>query len=320
MKVYDDENDFNENIFTVEKSDYELDPDYGWGPCHEGARELAQLYDKNKRIFDCISVFLSFILLFINGIYVVKFFIKFGTLTYSVLCGLCGILTADFLSGVVHWVADTWGSTDLPIIGKNFLRPFREHHIDPTSITRHDFVETNSYNFLVLIPVSVYMLWNFVTKSQEEIRSEYNWSLYLYLLGIFVAYTNQIHKWSHTYFDLPKYVVFLQKYHIVLPQRQHRYHHIAPHETYYCITTGWLNYPLECINFWSTLERLITNITGYVPRSDDMRWAQKGVRKKFKEKLINADTQTKEMTILKNRGDMLVNGRVPIKKQQEDLN
>lgn len=48
MKVYDDKNEFNENIFCIEKTDYELDPDYGWGPCHEGARELAQLYDKSK--------------------------------------------------------------------------------------------------------------------------------------------------------------------------------------------------------------------------------------------------------------------------------
>lgn len=71
----------------------------------------------------------------------------------------------------------------------------------------------------------------------------------------------------------------MQKYHLILPQKQHRYHHIAPHETYYCITTGWLNYPLEYICFWSTLEKFITRVTGYRPRTDDLKWTRKSHRK-----------------------------------------
>src|SRR5689334_6658220 len=56
---------------------------------------------------------------------------------------LLGYLAADLVSGLVHWAADTWGSTDLPVIGPAVLAPFREHHRDQLAITRHGFVETN---------------------------------------------------------------------------------------------------------------------------------------------------------------------------------
>lgn len=103
-----------------------------------------------------------------------------------------GILTADLASGIVHWGADTWGSVDMPFIGRNFLRPFREHHIDPTSITRHDFVETNGDNFAVNLPYLIYMAYKFTYFSDVDIRRTYNFEVYMYLLAIFVSMTNQV--------------------------------------------------------------------------------------------------------------------------------
>lgn len=35
-----------------------------------------------------------------------------------------GMLAADVLSGLIHWFADSYGSVDLPVVGKvkNFLQ------------------------------------------------------------------------------------------------------------------------------------------------------------------------------------------------------
>lgn len=73
-----------------------------------------------------------------------------------------------------------------------FLRPFREHHIDPTSITRHDFIETNGDNFMVAVPILALLAHNFLAHSAEQIHQEFAVSAYLFLCSIFVAMTNQV--------------------------------------------------------------------------------------------------------------------------------
>jgi hypothetical protein len=51
----------------------------------------------------------------------------------------------------VHFLADNFGSADTPIVGPNFIGPFRDHHVDPKGITRNDLVDPNGNNILVSI-------------------------------------------------------------------------------------------------------------------------------------------------------------------------
>jgi hypothetical protein len=62
-------------------------------------------------------------------------------------------LAADLASGLVHFLADNFGSEETPILGPNFIGPFRDHHADPTGITRNDFVDNNGNNCLAAVPL-----------------------------------------------------------------------------------------------------------------------------------------------------------------------
>ena len=107
-------------------------------------------------------------------------------------CLVLGILLTDFASGLAHWAADTWGSVDLPFIGRNFLRPFREHHVDPTSIVRHGFIETNGDGFAATIPYLIYMAYKFTSFNDEDIRKSYEFEVLMFIISVFASLTNQV--------------------------------------------------------------------------------------------------------------------------------
>ena len=103
-----------------------------------------------------------------------------------------GFLGADLVSGIVHWVGDTWGTPDWPILGPSLIRPFREHHVDPQAIVRHDFVETNGNSSIG----SLILLAGGFAAPLESASGDLIATTLLSLAGWLFA-TNQIHKWAH---------------------------------------------------------------------------------------------------------------------------
>jgi len=167
-----------------------------------------------------------------------------------VLYALFAYITADFVSGLVHFLADNFGNPETPFFGKVFIYAFREHHVDPKAITHHAFVETNGANCLVSLPGLIY----FHHASASVLDYTFRFYFLVFYLGIFL--TNQIHKWSHLD-NPPRLIAALQRWHLILPPAHHAIHHAAPYDKYYCITCGWLNAPLQQLHFFQALKKVL---------------------------------------------------------------
>jgi len=243
---------------------------------------LASGYSWKKRTSEIIST-LIFTTLFTSLSLKLLSSLSLNTLWTALAGCLVGMALSDFISGMVHWGADTWGTVDTPVFNV-LIRSFREHHVDPMAITRHDFIEANGDNCMAVLPVLFALqLWWFGTSGL---------SIFILSFGLFlslwIAMTNQIHKWAHSAKkDLPPYVQLMQRFNIILSRKGHKNHHMSPFDRDYCITNGWLNPVLSKIGFWKALEDWITQKTGEHPRVDDALWTLQTTSPSSPSSLIN---------------------------------
>lgn len=174
---------------------------------------------------------------------------------------LAGLLAADLVSGIVHWAADNWGNVDWPVVGPGFIQPFRNHHVDPQDIARHDFVELNGNNCIVSLPVFGLACW---ASSAMAPASGLFTSVFALSLALWVFGTNQFHAWAHTD-NPPAFARLLQRTGLILNKEHHDVHHVAPHADNYCITNGWMNYPVRLLRIFPMVEWAMTRLSGVEP-------------------------------------------------------
>jgi ubiquitin-conjugating enzyme E2 variant len=174
---------------------------------------------------------------------------------WSVLLAIpLGIVASDFVSGIVHWFADTYFTDSTPIIGPSLVKPFRLHHIYPRDICTHNVVGIAGNVCILAVPVlsmCLYLLW---------LLPESGWLAFkvvcISVLSITTVATNQFHKWAHQ--EKPSSLArWLQRTRLVLSPSHHQQHHTAPFNLQYCITTGWLNPFLNRIQFFRRAERFL---------------------------------------------------------------
>ncbi|MBK5290676.1 MAG: kua-ubiquitin conjugating enzyme hybrid localization domain protein [Acidobacteriia bacterium] len=155
----------------------------------------------------------------------------------SVPALVAGYLAADLVSGLVHWFCDTFFEETTPYVGPMFIHPFRDHHRDPTSITRHGFLELTGNSCLALLPVLT-----LVQIVQPNLFWQAGW--FTFSFGLFL--TNLFHRWAHLSRP-PAWVRLLQRSRLVLSPGHHRRHHSGSHDTAFCVTTGWGNLALDLL-------------------------------------------------------------------------
>jgi plasmanylethanolamine desaturase len=205
-------------------------------------------YARSHRILEVCGLGLAAALMTTTATLAIRALPEGGVWLAALAC-FAGLCLADFVSGVVHWSADTYGSPTMPIFG-GFVRTFREHHSDQVDITRHDFIETNGDVCIFGLPAHIAAL----------LVLEDPFALACLFGACFGSYFNsQIHKWAHS-IERPWLVRALQSSRFVLSAGHHSNHHSGPHLTHYCITTGWMNAPLDGLGFFRKLESLLLKL------------------------------------------------------------
>jgi hypothetical protein len=163
---------------------------------------------------------------------------------------LAGLLlahpAADLVSGLVHFAADRLLSEDVPWLGPRFVRPFREHHVDPGGIVSHDFVETNGNTCIALLPFLVAVA-ALLDPTAGNPAAGFLQS-FAVGLAVWLCITNQFHKWAHAYRSPPA-IRWLQRHHLALAPAHHAVHHRPPFDRRFCITSGWWNRPLDALGW-----------------------------------------------------------------------
>ncbi len=76
-----------------------------------------------------------------------------GWLWLAAAGALLGLVCGDFVSGLVHWAADTYGEERTPVIGRSLVKPFRVHHVRPSEICEHSIVETIGNTCILAAPL-----------------------------------------------------------------------------------------------------------------------------------------------------------------------
>jgi len=168
----------------------------------------------------------------------------------------------DFISGVGHWIIDQYIPQDVEFGGESNAN----HHKFQGEIASRSYFEVTKETYYIAIILYILVLIGSFIFGYNPLNM---FIITFFVLGVNV---NEFHKWSHTsYNKLHPFIVFLQKYNILLGHDNHKRHHSVENhiikgkfDVSYCLISGQLNYILDYFNFWNYAEIIIYNVSGLV--------------------------------------------------------
>jgi ubiquitin-conjugating enzyme E2 variant len=167
-----------------------------------------------------------------------------------------GLLAADFVSGVGHWLFDRCLSETTPLLGPLAVRAFREHHADPQALLSHGFVELNGETALAMLPLLGVAA---ALPDPGSGRAAAFVHVALVSMAALLVATNSLHRLAHAR-RAPRLAARLQRAGLLLSPVHHARHHAAAHDRAYCITVGWWNPLLDRVGFFAALERALARL------------------------------------------------------------
>jgi len=165
---------------------------------------------------------------------------------------------ADLLTGLIHWVCDSFGSEHTPLWGPMLVGPFRRHHRDPLQITRISLLENLGAS--ALAGDGVLWLWSPWSADLDATVPGLAGRLLALWVIVFAVLSNLLHRWSHLPVSRrPAWMRWAQRHHLLLNSQSHGRHHRRPRRVNYCILSGWAN-PLANRIPWAGIEALLARI------------------------------------------------------------
>jgi plasmanylethanolamine desaturase len=173
-----------------------------------------------------------------------------------VLKGVASVLLADFLSGLAHWLEDSYFTPDTPLLGSTIGKNVLHHHQPEVFTANAWYVTIRSSLVCSLVVAGVLLVSSLLSP------------IWCAALGLAI-FANQIHKWSHVRAAAaPKLIRWLQGARLLQTPAHHALHHGGDKNSRYCVITNAVNLVLDTVGFWRGLEAAIAVVTGARPRTE----------------------------------------------------